>query len=135
MGEGGAWDETGRIWPWGTQEPTDRLCNFNTNRGDTTPVGHYPYGVSPYGLLDVAGNVWEWTSSLWGSDWQKLEFRYPYDARDGRENPNTPDTVRRVFRGGSFGNSAQYVRCAFRCGSDPLNRYDIYGFRVVSPGF
>jgi formylglycine-generating enzyme len=54
----------GRIWPWGDEPPTDRHCNFSMNVGDTTPVGHYPAGASPYGLLDIAGNVWEWTGSL-----------------------------------------------------------------------
>ena len=47
----------------GEQKPTEKLCNFNMNVGDTTPVGSYPDGKSPYGLLDMAGNVWEWTSS------------------------------------------------------------------------
>ena len=103
--------------------------------GDTTPVGRYPDGKSPYGLLDVAGNVWEWTSSLWGKERDKPEFGYPYDAKDGRENLNAPDKVLRVLRGGSFWDVAQGVRCAFRCGIDPDNRVDNFGFRVVSPGF
>ena len=125
----------GRIWPWGNREPNSGVCNFNMTVGDTTPVGRYPDGKSPYGLLDVAGNVWEWTSSLWGTDSSKSEFGYPYDAKDGRENPGAPDTVRRILRGGSFGGDAQGVRCACRAGLDPVNRHVYLGFRVVSPGF
>ena len=102
----------GRIWPWGDREPNSGVCNFNMTVKDTTPVGRYPDGKSPYGLLDVAGNVWEWTGSLWGTDVSNPEFGYPYDPKDGRENPNAPDTVRRVLRGGSFRSDAQLVRCA-----------------------
>lgn len=50
----------GRKWPWGNNPPTDKLCNFNGNVGDTTPVGNYPAGASPYRALDMAGHVWEW---------------------------------------------------------------------------
>ena len=65
MGEGrGRID--GRIWPWGNKPPNNGFCNCTM--GDTTPVGRYPGGKSPYGLLDVAGNVCEWTSSLWGKE-------------------------------------------------------------------
>ncbi len=87
------------------------------------------------GASDMAGNVWEWTSSLWGKDYSKPEFGYPYDPRDGRENPNAPDTVLRTLRGGSFWLDAQDVRCASRIRNDPVRRYDDIGFRVVSPGF
>ena len=125
----------GRIWPWGGREPNSGVCNFNMTVGDTTPVGRYPDGKSPNGLLDVAGNVWEWTSSLWGTDAGKPEFGYPYDAKDGRENPSAPDTVRRILRGGSFWNVAQDVRCAYRFRDDPDVRFGDFGFRVVSPGF
>ena len=66
-------------------------------------VGSYPNGASPYGVLDMSGNVWEWTSSLWGEDNSKLpEFRYPYDPADGRENQEAPTSFRRVVRGGAF---------------------------------
>ena len=65
----------------------------------------------------------------------KPEFGYPYDPKDGRENPSAPDTVRRVLRGGSFRNGAQVVRCAYRDRISPLDRGDDIGFRVVSPGF
>jgi len=124
----------GRLWPWGDREQDERLCNFNMNVGDTTPVGRYPDGASLYGVLDMAGNVWEWTRSLWGKDVQKPDYRYPYDPNDGREDPNAPDTVLRVLRGGSFWTGARYVRCAVRGRLSPDNRGD-FGFRVVSPGF
>jgi formylglycine-generating enzyme required for sulfatase activity len=52
----------GRIWPWGNEAPDKQWCNFNHNVGDTTPVDAYPKGSSPYGVLDMAGNVWEWTT-------------------------------------------------------------------------
>ena len=106
--------------------------------GDTTPVGRYPGGKSPYGLLDVAGNVCEWTSSLWGKEeqWDRPEFGYPYDPQDGRENLNAPDKVRRILRGGSFWDDAQGVRCACRDGHCPDEGDDFSGgFRVVSPAF
>ena len=125
----------GRICPWGDREPNNGVCNFNMTVRDTTPVGRYPDGKSPFGLLDVAGNVWEWTSSLWGTDVNKPEFGYPYDAKDGRENQSAPDTVLRTLRGGSFRNGAQGMRCAYRVRNDPDNRLDDIGFRVVSLGF
>jgi formylglycine-generating enzyme required for sulfatase activity len=125
----------GRIWPWGNREPNSGVCNFNMTVGDTTPVDRYPDGKSPYGLLDVAGNVWEWTSSLWGTDVSQPEFGYPYAATDGRENQRAPDTVLRALHGGSFGDNAQDVRCASRYKDYPHYRLVYGGFRVVSSGF
>jgi len=115
----------GRIWPWGNQQPTAKLCNFNNTVKDTTPVGRYPDGASPFGVLDMAGNVWEWTSSLSKS--------YKYDAQDGREDP--AGSGARALRGGSFGRGARRVRCACRGWLYPDDRDDRNGFRVVSPGF
>ena len=84
---------------------------------------------------DMAGNVWEWTSSLWGKDYSKPEFGYPYDPRDGRENQNAPDTVLRTFRGSWYGNGRGACAAPAVSGSIPDNRDDNNGFRVVSPGF
>lgn len=53
----------GRTYPWGNESPDKTRCNYDTNVGDTSPVGSYPKGASPYGVLDMAGNVWEWTGS------------------------------------------------------------------------
>ncbi|MFI5822835.1 formylglycine-generating enzyme family protein [Streptomyces rishiriensis] len=54
---------TCRTYPWGEEEPTPRLANLRGGPGLLTPVGAYPDGATPDGLLDMAGNVWEWTSS------------------------------------------------------------------------
>jgi formylglycine-generating enzyme required for sulfatase activity len=69
----------GRTYPWGDRWPEAELCNYEMLVGRTTPVGAYPGNASPYGALDMAGNVGEWTSSLYRP--------YPYRADDGREDP------------------------------------------------
>ena len=114
----------GRTYPWGKQTPDDNLCNFKSNIGSTTAVGIYLAGVSPCGCLDMAGNVWEWTSSLYKS--------YPYKVDDGRED--AADAGRRVVRGGSFDDFGYFVRCAARDHYAPVGRYNLIGFRVMSPG-
>ncbi|MCI0518750.1 MAG: formylglycine-generating enzyme family protein, partial [Chloroflexi bacterium] len=120
-------------WPWGEQPPDKERCNFNMHLGDTTPVGRYsPLGDSPYGAWDMAGNVWEWTNSLWGQDAQKPQFTYPYQAGDGRENLSAPEDVRRVLRGGSFFSDAGHVRCAYRHRNIPSLRIGYLGFRLVA---
>jgi formylglycine-generating enzyme required for sulfatase activity len=100
--EKGGRGSDGRIYPWGNQWDAKRCNSEEGSKGGTTPVGAYPHGASPHGLLDMAGNVWEWTRSLWGEDWQKPSFKYPYDPDDGREDLNAPASVCRVLRGGSW---------------------------------
>ncbi len=112
----------GRIYPWGNDKPTKAHCNFDINVGDTTPVGSYPKGASPYGMLDAAGNVWEWTNSLWKG--------YPYNATDGREDSHSEG--RPTVRGGSFGVDDWFVRCA--CRNNYFYPFDLVGLRVASPG-
>ena len=86
---------TGFIFPWGTRDlGPEKLNYYDSSLYDTTPVGSYsPEGDSPYGATDMAGNVWEWTSSQYKD--------YPFDANDGRENL-TDYEAPRVLRGGSF---------------------------------
>ena len=96
-----------RIWPWGDEEPTAKLCNFNRNVGHTTPVGSYPDGASPYGVLDMAGNVWEWCLSKWARS-----FVYPED------NDPEGDSLR-VVRGGSWAYGADDLRAANRTWGGP----------------
>ena len=100
---------------------------------DTTPVGRYsPAGDSPYGCADMAGNVSEWTASLWGTDWKRPGFVYPYDARDGREDMQAAEDVLRVVRGGSWLDDQRSVRCAFRGRNGPDRRVRYSGFRVCA---
>jgi formylglycine-generating enzyme required for sulfatase activity len=121
----------GRIYPWGNQWDATR-CNIGKSRiATTTPVDAYPQGASPYGVLDMAGNVSEWTRSLWGEDWVYPEFRYPYHPNDGRENLDAPAKVGRVIRGGSFYLDRDYARCAYRGWFGPNYWYIDIGFRVV----
>jgi formylglycine-generating enzyme required for sulfatase activity len=133
--EKGARGTDGRLWPWGNQWDAERCNSEEGGKGGTTPVGAYPEGASPYGLLDMVGNVWEWTQSLWGKDWEEPSFKYPYDPDDGRENLEAKG--RRVLRGGAFDLNRRPGRCAYRYSSAPYGLGRSRGFRVVlvAPGF
>jgi formylglycine-generating enzyme required for sulfatase activity len=123
----------GRQYPWGDEPPDKSRCNWSLQVGDTTAVGSYAAGASVYGVLDMAGNVDEWTSTRWGGyDWDKPGFAYPYDGADRREDAAVEDS--RIVRGGGFTTTAAAVRCASRGGRYPVLRYVRGGFRVVSPG-
>jgi len=100
----------GRVYPWGNQAPTAELCNFGMNVKTTTPVGKYsPQGDSPYGCVDMAGNVWEWMASDWSST-----------DKD------------QVVRGGSWGNDGNDVRAAYRDRYTPTNADNYVGFRCLA---
>lgn len=123
----------GRIYPWGNTAPIETRLNFGGGIGTTTPVGKYgASGSSPSGCVDMAGNVWEWTRSLWGGTDSKPDYGYPYPTRQAvRENLEADRDVLRVLRGGAFQFSAQNVRCAFRSAYLPSLRMDLLGFRVI----
>lgn len=107
LGEGSRGTD-GRNHSLGQPPDTGLLCNYRGNLGDTTPVDAYPAGVSPYGAMDMAGNVWEWTGMSWEN------FKYPYESSDGREQIDAPDCITHVLRGGAFDFSGNNVRCAAR---------------------
>jgi formylglycine-generating enzyme required for sulfatase activity len=115
-----------RAHPWGDKFDA-KLCNSNElGLGDTTPVGIFLDGASPYGVLDMVGNVWEWTRSLYGD--------YPYDPDDGRENLEGGGS--HVVRGGAFYETVYRVRCAARdYRLNPSYRNGDLGFRVVVSPF
>ncbi|MBL9048326.1 MAG: SUMF1/EgtB/PvdO family nonheme iron enzyme, partial [Tabrizicola sp.] len=117
------------VFSWG-DDPDEDQANYEGTVGDTSTVGCYP--PNGYGLSDMIGNVWEWTRSLWGQDWERPDFHYPYDVNDARrENPEAGDDVYRVLRGGSWFVLRPLARCAFRYGLRPLIRNLNVGFRVV----
>lgn len=125
----------GRIYAWGN-EPDPERANYNeTGIGTTSAVGCFPGGVSPYGVEELSGNVWEWTRSLWEKDLGEPDFKYLYNSEDGRENLEAPANVLRVLRGGAFYVDQWYVRCAFRGWDFPDVRYRSRGFRVVVSPF
>lgn len=112
----------GRIYPWGNEWDQTKLNSEEGGLSYTTPVGYYPPDVdSPYGAADMAGNVWEWTLSLYQD--------YPYDPTDGREDHESPG--KRVVRGGAFGYDRRFARCAARYNFNPDYRSEFVGFRVV----
>ena len=122
------WEEAargadGRVYPWGNEWDASRCNTAESGLEAMRPVGSYPQGASPYGVLGMAGNVWEWTLSA--------RAAYPYEPDDGREAEVKGDDRRRIVRGGSFLLDRRYARCAVRYGSEPGKRTWVYGFRVV----
>ena len=111
----------GRLYPWGNQAPSnDRLNNFDVSfLEDTLQVGSYPEGISPYGALDMAGNVWEWTA-----DWFN-----PYPGGDPAASDGYGQ-VYRVMRGGSFVDAADATT---RYANNPELRMHDIGFRCALP--
>jgi formylglycine-generating enzyme required for sulfatase activity len=121
------WDadaERALQYPWGGDFDEER-CNVDAHgelRLQSSPVGQYsPAGDSPYGLVDMAGNVWEWTGSLYQP--------YPYDAGDGREDPNAESD--RTVRGGAYDEGPLLARSAWRNSVRPDVRLANVGFRVA----
>ncbi len=113
--------EDARTYPWGSEDPSDELANFNQAVGDTTPVGSYPAGATPSGLLDMSGNVWEWTSSVYSP--------YPYSKDDGREDPRSAED--RTVRGGSFYYTQYQLTCSARAHFAPQTSNSQIGLRVA----
>ena len=105
----------GRTYPWGDEWEADRCNSGELELDEPCAVGMFSGGASPYGCLDMAGQVWEWTRSLWGP-WTgkefKLKFGYPYNPEDGREDVSADDDTLRIVRGGSAWNEAVAARCA-----------------------
>ena len=116
--------ETNFIYPWGNNLPDENLLNFNSHVGDTTEVGAYPKGASPYGALDMAGNVWEWVN-----DWYSANY---YLDPLSSSNPFGPDSgSARVFRGGSWKDTEYNIRSANRGMNSPTEIDSAIGFRCA----
>lgn len=112
----------GRRYPWGDTEPRQDgrgLANFGSvsccapdasdDHAQTAPIGSFPAGASPFGIHDMAGNVWEWTASRF---------------------PGRPDQV--ALRGGGWGNDPYCLRVSYRHGNPPDIGLDMVGFRCAA---
>lgn len=122
----------GRVYPWGDTFDPNRGNLYETGIGRVSAVGAFPEGASPSGGLDTSGNVWEWTRSVWGMNWQHPDFAYPYrPGEPRRDDLLAPDTMSRVVRGGSFRSGDYFVRAANRGRQGPDVREGDVGFRVV----
>lgn len=123
----------GRVYPWGNTfdgtlaNSCDANCNlpwkgqYDDGYVETAPVGAYPNGASVYGILDMAGNVYEWVA-----DWYD-----PYNP-DRQENPTGPNSgLDKIMRGGSWGDDPAHVRTTIRSPINPDNWLDFIGFRCA----
>ena len=121
----------GRKYPWGNDEATCDYAVFDDGSGApgcgrgqaAWPAGSKPQGASPYGALDMAGNVWEWLADWYAPD---------YYTRSPEGNPTGPETGRsRVIRGGSWRFDRYFLRAAYRAGDTPVSRHIDLGFRCA----
>ncbi len=114
--------QKGRRFPWGNEAPDIQRARFGAGWHDTAPVDAHPAGASPYGVLDMAGNAWEWVSSAYRP--------YPYRAEDGRED-RTPGPIR-ATRGGGQDSAADEITTTQRgrnLSRNPAAGHHNIGFR------
>ncbi len=123
-------DKDDREFPWGPDwEPTflnwGELAGFGTTDGFETssPVGAFPQNASPFGALDMAGNVWEWTA-----DWRDDLY---YRACPGQDPVNKASAAERIIRGGSWSFAGNGARTTYRFFETPETRDDAIGFRCA----
>ena len=110
-----------RNYPWGDEPPSETYANFNRLVNETSRVGSYAAGASPFGALDMAGNVWEWVADLY-----EIEYYY-YSPDTNPTGPETNGTSLRVIRGGSYQDGWTNLRVSKRgaaLGPNPKAPYD-----------
>jgi len=117
----------GRLYPWGNDPPTPLHANYgktgSNGHGALAPVGTLEDGKSPYGIYDMAGNVWEWVSDWYDQDYYK---------NSPSQNPTGPSSGEsKVLRGGSWGSDPQHLRSALRYLHRSAHRHKDYGFRCA----
>jgi gamma-glutamyl hercynylcysteine S-oxide synthase len=117
---------TERPYPWGSEAPDPRFGNFDFESWDPTPVGAFLQGQSAFGVADLMGNGWEWTSTLFGPlpGFQPFEFYPGYSA-------NFFDGEHYVMKGGSARTASCMLRRSFRNWFQPHYQYVYAGFRCV----
>ena len=123
------WDvasQTKRLHPWGDAEPAFELANLDQETFATAPVGAYPSGASPYGVLGMLGDVWEWTASSFEPypGFQAFPYREYSEVFFGQQGY-------RALRGGSWATRALTARATFRNWDLPQRRQIFAGFRCA----
>ncbi len=113
--------KSAQTYPWGNEFDKIRCNTWESGMGRTVPVDACPTGASPYGVLDMVGNVWEWCSSIFAD--------YPYRANDGREDLAAEGW--RALRGGSWLDYEWGARAARRLSGQPDYASRNTGFRVA----
>jgi formylglycine-generating enzyme required for sulfatase activity len=113
----------GRIYPWGNSLDTTRANYIDSKIDKTTKVGSYPSGASPYGAMDMAGNVFEWVA-----DWYDAN----YYQNSPSKNPKGPGSGKyRVLRGGSWNNDTYFLRVSSRYTRQLSFHFGSLGFRCA----
>ncbi|MBO9127210.1 MULTISPECIES: SUMF1/EgtB/PvdO family nonheme iron enzyme [unclassified Rhizobium] len=118
------------VYPWGAAWTDDASNSEEAGFNTTCAVGLFPKGRSPYGCFDMAGQVWEWATTLWGDDMATPHYKYPY-LNDGREAPDAGPSIRRVLRGGCFSSGKLKACCTYRGSLEPDGFWCGNGFRIV----
>jgi formylglycine-generating enzyme required for sulfatase activity len=109
-------------YPWGNETPDQYRANFFEGGADQpTPVGMYPEGATPQVVLDLAGNVWEWTADWWGN----------YAASAAKDPKGPEKGPRKAIRGGAWYVNSRNLRVSYRDDFLADARYDGVGFRCV----
>lgn len=117
-------------YPWGKDWATGHSNGEETGFNEVCSVGLFPEGGSPFGCMDMAGQVWEWTTTLWGKDMGTPSFTYPY-RDDGREDLDAGPSFRRVLRGGCFSSNRLKANGIYRGSLEPDGFWRGNGFRIV----
>jgi len=121
----------GRAYPWGDEEPDETRARFNAGRAEgTAPAGAFPAGASPYGVLDMAGNAWDWCLDAW--DERLYQRRRLSAVRVDRGGPITL-AAESVFKGGSWIFGREALRSSGRHHDDLVRPSGGIGFRTVHP--
>lgn len=118
------------IYPWGSQWRDDAANSEEAGFNNSCAVGLFPKGRSLYGCYDMAGQIWEWATTLWGDDMATPHFAYPY-LDDGREALDAGPSIRRVLRGGCFSSGKLKACCTYRGSLEPDGFWRGNGFRIV----
>lgn len=104
----------------------------SADKGLGYPIAVDAGHVADNGLVNMPGNVSEWTRSCWGRNWQTMDYGYPYDVNDGREDIS--GSYARVMRGGSWFDPLQHCHPAYRARYLPGSRGSNIGFRLAKFG-